>query len=183
MTVVAISGSLRRESYNTALLRAASAIVPPDVTMEIVTLAGIPIYNADDEAERGLPGAVVAIKDKVAAADGVLMATPEYNFGVPGPLKNAIDWMSRPAKDIPRVFGGRHLGLIGASTSAGGTRMSQAAWLPTLHRLGARVWAGRSVYVANAQHAFDADGRLVDEKINDVLAKYVDGFVKTIRGR
>jgi NAD(P)H-dependent FMN reductase len=113
--ILGISGSLRDGSFNTALLRTARPLVGAGVEFEIATLHGIPLYDGDAEARDGLPPAVVALKEKLAAADGVLLATPEYNNGIPGVFKNAIDWLSRPANDIARVFGNRPFALIGAS--------------------------------------------------------------------
>jgi NAD(P)H-dependent FMN reductase len=104
--------------------------------------------------------------------------TPEYNNSIPGVFKNAIDWMTRPASDIPRVFRGRPVGLIGASPGAFGTVLSQAAWLPVLRTLGMRPWFGQSLYVGNAAKVFDASGRLVDDAIRARLRKYLEGFVE-----
>jgi NAD(P)H-dependent FMN reductase len=95
-TIVGISGSLRRGSFNSALLRAAAELMPDGATLRVETIAGIPLYDADDEATNGLPPAVVRLKDAIAAGDGLLLATPEYNNGIPGVAKNAIDWLSRP---------------------------------------------------------------------------------------
>jgi chromate reductase len=95
--LVGISGSLRKHSYNTGLLHAAAEAMPDGVLFELVSIAGIPLYNADVEAAEGLPEAVVRLKAAIAGADGVLIATPEYNNGIPGVFKNAIDWASRPA--------------------------------------------------------------------------------------
>jgi hypothetical protein len=106
-SLVALSGSLREGSFNGALLRAAAGLVPPDVELRIASIRGIPLYDADVEAAEGVPAAVQALKDAIAAADGLLLATPEYNNAMPGVAKNAIDWLSRPPADIPRVFGGQ----------------------------------------------------------------------------
>src|SRR2546425_3048293 len=113
--IVAIAGSLRRGSFNAALLRAAAALAPEDVTLEIATIKGIPLYDGDVESADGIPPIVAALKDSIATADGLLLATPEYNNSMPGVLKNAIDWLSRPPADIPRVFGNRPVAIIGAS--------------------------------------------------------------------
>ena len=104
--VLGISGSLRRGSYNSALLRAAVRRMPPEATLEIASIRGIPLFDADVEAQ-GVPAAVTQLKEAVVAADGVLLVTPEYNNSIPGVFKNTIDWLSRPSADIPRVFGGR----------------------------------------------------------------------------
>lgn len=125
MKVLGISGSLRRGSHNSALLRAAVPLMPPDAMLEIASIRGIPLYDGDIEAQ-GIPAAVSALKDAVVAADGVLLVTPEYNNSIPGVFKNAIDWLSRPASDAKRVFGGRRFAIIGASPGAFGTVLSQA---------------------------------------------------------
>lgn len=175
--IVGIAGSLRKASFNAALLRAAAEIAPAGTQVEIAPIAGIPLYDGDLESERGIPAAVAALKDRIAAADGLLLVTPEYNSSMPGVLKNAIDWLSRPAKDIPRVFGDKPVAIIGATPGGGGTRLAQAAWLPVLRTLGARAWFGRQLHVAGAAQVFDAEGRLVDEKIRKLLTEFMAGFV------
>src|SRR6185369_14454384 len=97
--IIGISGSLRQGSFNTALLRAAAAAAPADVTIEVRTIHGIPLYDADIENGPGIPEVVARLKDEIAAADGVLLVTPEYNNSIPGVFKNAIDWLSRPDTD------------------------------------------------------------------------------------
>jgi NAD(P)H-dependent FMN reductase len=179
-TVIGIAGSLRKGSYNTALLRAASEVAPAGLTIEIASIADIPLYNGDLESERGVPDVVSQLKDRIAAADGLLLATPEYNNSVPGPFKNAIDWLSRPGKDIPRVFGDRPVGLMGATPGRGGTRMAQTALLPVLRTLGTRPWFGGQLYVAGAGQVFDQDGRLVDETVRQLLTNYMTGFAAFI---
>ncbi|OJU12919.1 MAG: NADPH-dependent FMN reductase [Caulobacterales bacterium 68-7] len=181
MKIIGISGSLRRASYNAGLLRAARDAAPEGVEIEIGSIHGIPLYDGDLEAAEGLPPAVVALKAAIASADGLLLATPEYNNGVPGVFKNAIDWLSRPASDIPLVFGGKRVGLIGASPGGFGTILAQNGWLPTLRTLGAELWTGRKMLVSGAGKAFDGDGELVDEAVREQLAKYVAGFAAAIR--
>lgn len=174
--LLGISGSLRRGSYNTALLRAAAGLVDDGAALEVATLHGIPLYDGDLEAAQGLPEAVRALREKIAAADGVLLATPEYNNGIPGVFKNAIDWLSRPPKEIPAVFGDRAFGLIGASPGGFGTILSQNAWLPVLRTLGTRPWTGGRLMVPRAAAAFDAEGRLTDDAVRERLRGYVAGF-------
>lgn len=177
MRVLGISGSLRKGSLNSALLRAAAELMPPGATLQIGTIEGIPLYDGDLEAAQGIPASVVALKDQIAASDGLLLATPEYNNSIPGVLKNAIDWASRPATDIGHVFGGRPTALMGASPGSFGTILSQNAWLPVLRTLGLDLWSGGRLMVPGASAAFDASGRLVDQKTRDRLAAYLTGFV------
>lgn len=174
--ILGISGSLRAGSFNTALLRAATQVAGDGLHVDAATLHGIPLYDGDAEARDGIPAAVAALKDQVAASDGVLLVTPEYNNGMPGVFKNAIDWLSRPADDIARVFGGRPFALIGASPGGFGTLLSQAHWLPVLKTLGVQLWAGDKLMVSRAGQVFDADGALVDEKVRAQLAGFVQGF-------
>lgn len=180
--ILGISGSLRAASYNTALLRNAQALKGAGYELEVATLHGIPPYDGDVEAADGLPAAVIALKEQVMASDGVLMATPEYNGGVPGVLKNAIDWLSRPAADIGIVFKDRPWAMIGASQGGFGTILSQNAWLGVLRHLGVHIWTGERLLVSRAQAAIDADGRMVDEKTAAQLKKYVDGFAAFAAG-
>ena len=105
-TIVGISGSLRRGSFNTALLRAGAALMPAGSTLAVETLHGVPLYDGDTEEETGIPARVAELKSAVAGAAGLLLVTPEYNNSFPGVLKNAIDWMTRPPADIKKVFGG-----------------------------------------------------------------------------
>jgi len=109
LKLIGISGSLRRGSFNTALLRAAIELVPDGVTLELKTLHGIPLYDGDVEATEGIPSGVMALKEAIVAAQGVVLVTPEYNNGIPGVFKNAIDWLSRPPQDAPRIFRNNHL--------------------------------------------------------------------------
>ena len=174
--LIGIAGSLRKASFNAALLRAAAGLAPAGTEVELASIAGIPLYDGDLESERGIPDAVTTLKDQLAGADGLLLVTPEYNNSMPGVLKNAIDWLSRPSTDIARVFGDKAVALIGATPGMGGTRLAQAAWLPVLRMLGTRVWSGKQLYVAGAAQVFDAEGKLVDKKVEKLLAEYMAGF-------
>jgi chromate reductase len=175
--LLGISGSLRQGSFNTALLRAAVELAGEGVVLEAAGIHGIPLYDADLEAALGLPEAVVALKEKVVACDGLLLVTPEYNNGIPGPFKNAIDWLSRPNDDIRRVFGDRPVAVIGASPGGFGTILSQNAWLPVLRTLGTRPYFGGRLMLSRAAKAFDAEGALVDEAARENLRNFLEGFV------
>ena len=175
--IVGISGSLRQGSYNSALLRAAAGLMPDGDDLVVGTIRGIPLYDGDLEAAEGIPAAVAQLKDAIAAADGLLLATPEYNNSVPGVFKNAIDWLSRPPADAARVFAGKPVALIGASPGGFGTILSQNAWLPILRTLGAEFWAGRRLLLSRAPSVFDQSGALVDAKVAESLRGYLSGFV------
>lgn len=179
--IVGISGSLRQASFNTALLRAATGLMPDEATLAPAGIGDIPLYDGDAEATDGVPKAVTALKEAIAGADGVLLVTPEYNNGIPGVFKNAIDWASRPSADIPRVFRGRWFALIGASPGPHGTLLAQTAWLPVLRALGARVFEGRFL-LPHATDAFTAAGVLKDEATKARLSRFLADFVVTVRG-
>jgi NAD(P)H-dependent FMN reductase len=180
--IVGISGSLRRGSYNAALLRAAVELAPPGLAVDIASIRGFPLYDGDLEA-MGMPPDVDQVKERIAAAQGLLLVTPEYNNSIPGVFKNAIDWLSRPPKDIPRVFGGKPVALMGATPGPGGTTLAQAAWLPVLRTLGTELWSGPRVYVSHAAKVFDAEGRLVDETTRSTLSRHLAGFAEFIARR
>lgn len=180
-TIVGIAGSLRSGSINAALLQAAAALMPAGSKLDIATIRGIPLYDGDLETREGIPPAVAALKDRIAAADGLLLATPEYNNGIPGVFKNAIDWLSRPPADIPRVFGDRPIAVIGASPGGFGTILAQNAWLPVLRTLGGRAWSGGRLMVSRAGSVFDESGVLADEKIQGQLRQFLQGFVGFIQ--
>jgi len=176
--ILALSGSLRSKSFNTMLLGAVADAAPAGTHVEIGSIKDIPLYDGDVDAASGAPPAVRELKEKIAAADGLLLVTPEYNHSIPGVLKNAIDWISRPAADIPRVFGGRPTGVIGATTGPGGTILAQAAWLPVLRALGTLPYFGPRVIVAHAAKVFDEHGRLQDAAVRALVEKYIAGFAE-----
>jgi NAD(P)H-dependent FMN reductase len=176
--ILALGGSLRHASFNRALLDEAAALAPAGAEIDLghVALVGsLPLFDQDILDREGPPAAAVRLKGALRAADGLLIATPEYNWSIPGFLKNAIDWASRPSSDIPEVFGDLPVALIGAGGSAG-TRLAQSAWLPVFRYLRMRPWAERTLYVDRAREHFDAEGRLADEATREQLAAVVAGF-------
>lgn len=176
--IIGISGSLRAGSYNTALLRTAAGLMPPGATLEIASIHGIPLYDGDVELNEGIPAAVELLKSQIAASDGLLIVTPEYNNSMPGVLKNAIDWLTRPATDIKKVFGDRPIAVIGASPGGFGTILAQEAWLPVLRTLGTRPWFGGRLMVSRAGAVFNEAGEMVDDKVREQLQKYLGGFAE-----
>lgn len=174
-TIFALSGSLRKGSFNTALLRVVAAAAPQDVKINIGSIRELPLYDFDLEVSN-FPKSVQNLKDGLINAQGFLLVTPEYNNTVPGVLKNAIDWMSRPPADIAKVFRNKPVAIMGASDGAGGTRLSQSAWLPVFRTLGMRPYYGSTLYMAQASTYFDAEGNLMDDKMKERLQKFVEGF-------
>jgi chromate reductase, NAD(P)H dehydrogenase (quinone) len=183
VNIIGISGSLRKASLNTALLRAAESRMPQGSVLKLGTISGIPLYDGDLEAESGIPEAVSVLKDHIAAADGLLLVTPEYNNSIPGVFKNAIDWLSRPSSDIAKVFGAKPVAIIGASPGGFGTILSQSAWLPVMRTLGADLWSGGRLMVARAGSVFDADGNIIDAKTEAHLAEFLAGFSAYVAAR
>jgi chromate reductase, NAD(P)H dehydrogenase (quinone) len=176
--ILALGGSLRKASFNRALLDEAAALAPAGTELDLSQVAvvgALPLFNQDIVDRDRPPADVGRLKDALRAADGLLIATPEYNWGIPGFLKNAIDWASRPAGDIPQVFGDLPVALIGAG-GGGGTRLAQSAWLPVFRYLKMRPWSGQTLYLDRARERFDADNRLCDEAIREQLRAVVTGF-------
>jgi chromate reductase, NAD(P)H dehydrogenase (quinone) len=174
-TILGLSGSLRRGSHNSMLLAAAAAMMPEGTTLEIASIRGIPLFDADDYEQHGIPPIVSELKERIAGAGGLLLATPEYNNSIPGVAKNAVDWLSRPLTDVRRVFGGLPVALIGATSGRGGTILAQAAWLPVLRALETRPWFGRTLTLSGAAALFDAEG-LRDEDTRVRLDRLVKEF-------
>lgn len=180
VNIVGVAGSLRRGSFNRALLRAATEFAPSRASVRTGSIEDFPLYNGDVEAI-GIPEAVTRLKEQIIAADALLLVSPEYNHGIPGVMKNAIDWLSRPPADIKKVFRNRPVAVMGATPGPGGTRLAQAAWLPTLRTLGTRPWFGGQLYVPNAGEAFGDDGRLISETVQQRLTKFMEGFVAFVK--
>jgi chromate reductase len=180
MRVLAISGSLRRGSYNTKLLRAAAELLPPSVELELYEgLADVPSYNEDDDIDPA-PFAVQRLRKAIEIADALLIATPEYNSSIPGHLKNAIDWASRPFPD--NVLRNKPVAVIGASTGMFGAVWAQAELRKVLASTGARV-VNRDLPIAAADNAFDPDGRLASEERRRDLAEILAELLATAEER
>jgi NAD(P)H-dependent FMN reductase len=178
--ILGLAGSLRQGSFNSWLLRAAAEVAPTGTTIEIASIRGIPLYDADAEAAEGVPPVVEALKNRIAAADALLIATPEYNNSIPGVVKNAVDWLSRPPADIARVFANRPVAVIGATPGLGATALAQAAWLPVFRTLRMRPWFGERLTVAGARNVFDANGRLTDDAVRAGLASFIESFAEFV---
>jgi chromate reductase len=179
MRVLAVSGSLRRDSHNSRLLRAAAPQLPPGVELELYPgLKEIPAFDEDDEAVPG--GAVQRWRAAIQTADAVLFATPEYNSSIPGQLKNAVDWASRPSAEAALL--NKPVAVIGASTSMFGALWGQAELRKVLSASGARV-LDAELAVATAHEAFNDDDALLDAELGDALSTVVDGLVDLARQR
>lgn len=172
LDVLGLSGSLRKGSFNTALVRAAQDLAPDGMRIRLRTLEDIPVYNEDVRTE-GYPPSVKALRDEIAAAHGLLVATPEYNYSVPGVLKNAIDWASRPP-DQP--FAGKPVAIMGASPGRFGTARAQYHLRQSLVALDGHVMNRPEVMVSGANAIIDENGRLVDEATRAHMAKMLEAF-------
>jgi len=175
LTVLGIAGSLRKASFNRALLRAAQELAPPGLVVRIFDLAGIPLYDGDVEAA-GDPAPVGALKQALREADALLVATPEYNFGVPGVLKNAIDWASRPAGKSP--LAGKPAAIMGASPGQGGTVRAQLQLRQTFLFTETYALLKPEVTIARCHEKFDASGRLVDEATRGFVQKLLGALAE-----
>jgi chromate reductase len=166
ITVLGIAGSLRRGSYNRSLLRSAQSLAPADMRLDLFDLHDVPFYDADVEKE-GDPGAVTVLKRRVREADALVIATPEYQHSLPGVLKNALDWASRPPKDPP--LKGKPIAMMGATPGRYGTARAQAELRKVLAYNDAVVVNRPEVLVANARETFGEAGELVDETARDLV--------------
>lgn len=175
--VVGFAGSLRRGSYNRALLRAATELAPSALHIVIHELDEIPLYNGDVETA-GAPSGVVQLRDAIRKADGLLIATPEYNHGVPGVLKNTIDWLSRPPRDS--ALNGKVAAVMGASPGMTGTARGQAQLRQAFVFTNTYALLQPEVLVGRAHEKFDADGHLVHEATRDFLATFLQHFTDLI---
>ena len=171
MNLLAITGALRKDSYNTQLLRAVKELAPPEMAIEIAALHGVPLYDGDEEDKHGVPQSVKALQEKVREADGVIISTPEYNFSIPGVLKNGLDWMSRSGNP----FKWKRVGVMGASEGPIGTARSQYHLRQNLVGLEAITMPKPEIFVALADKKF-AHGKLTDEATKKVIVTWLNAF-------
>ncbi len=172
INVLGFAGSLRQGSYNKMALRAAIELAPPGMTIETFDIAPIEPYN-EDVKQKGFPPPVQAFREKIRAADALLIVTPEYNRGVPGVLKNAIDWASRPPE---QPFDGKPAAIFGASPGAIGTAVAQYDLRRCLGVLNALLINSPSVMIGQAAQKFDAQGRLTDQATREIVAKLLEAL-------
>lgn len=179
LRVCAIAGSLRRGSYNRALVEAARELAPSEMSIRVFEgLARVPLFNQDLEAE-GDPAPVSALKEAIRDADALLLATPEYNHGIPGVLKNALDWASRPRSTS--ALRGRPVAMLGASTGLVGTARAQGQLLQVLAYTSCLVMPQPQILVSSAAKKFDAEGQLTDQSTRDHLARFLESFLEWAR--
>lgn len=177
MIILGIPGSLRKDSYNRSLLRAAQEMAPEGMNIETCDLIDIPSYNGDVEAQ-GFPEPVVRFKEAIKKADGILIATPEYNYSVPGVLKNAIDWASRPTQDTP--LHRKPAAIMGATIGSGGTIRAQLNLRQSFVFTQTLAMLQPELLVSKAQDKFDAQGRLTDETTKKYLVSFLEAFQKWV---
>jgi len=181
--LLAIVGSLRSGSYNRMLYEAVRELLPDGMTIGEAPIRDVPLYDDDVRTGLGYPEPVRRLRERIAAADAVLFITPEHNHSIPGVLKNAIDWISRPPSDQP--LRGKPVALMGATTGGFGTVRMQEHLRPVLASLGAFALPQPEVFVSDAPHKFDERGRLSDEKTRDVVARFLVAFgdwISLLRG-
>ena len=170
--ILGIAGSLRRGSFNAATLRSAQQLAPAGMTIEIFDIAPIPPYN-EDVREQGFPAPVEDLRARIKAADGLLIVTPEYNYSIPGVLKNAIDWASRPPE---QPFDGKPIGLMGAAGGTLGTARAQYHLRQCFVFLNGYVMNRPEVMIPQAHNKFDAEGKLNDEPTRDFIVAHLAAF-------
>lgn len=174
------SGSLRSGSLNTALVRAACALFPDQLSA--LSIREFPLYNQDLE-NREFPAAVLAFQQALHESPGLIVVSPEYNRSVSGVMKNALDWCSRAAGGYKRVLEGKAVALAGASPGRFGTSSAQSAWLPVMSSLGANVWGGSPFLAGGAGTSFDENGALTDSELQERLQHWIEGFLEFAQER
>jgi chromate reductase len=177
LRILGIAGSLRKTSYNRGALRAAHQLCPEGAKIEVFELDGIPAFNQDEE--RKPPAKVVELKQKIRNADGILLVTPEYNYGVPGVLKNAIDWASRPYGD--NAWDGKPVAIMSAAMSMGGGVRAQYQLRQSFVFLNMEAVVQPEVAIGNATERFDQEGNLKDETSKKLIAQLLQNLVKKVR--
>jgi chromate reductase len=177
LKILGIAGSLRKGSYNRGLLRVAQHLAPEGVTVESFDLDGIPLYNQDDDGNP--PARVTEFKTRIRAADAILFVTPEYNYSIPGVLKNAIDWASRPYGDS--AWEGKAVAVIGASGGLQGTSRAQYHLRQCFVFLNMHPVNKPEVMIAGASQKFDADGNLTDEKAKEMVGRLLSALADWAR--
>ncbi|HKV11069.1 MAG TPA: NADPH-dependent FMN reductase [Thermoanaerobaculia bacterium] len=178
LTLLAFAGSLRRASYNRALLRAAQELTPAGMKIDIFDIGDIPLYNEDVEAE-GDPEAVARFKEAIRDADGLLIATPEYNHGVPGVTKNAIDWASRPPRHSP--LDGKPVAILGASPGITGSARGQSQLRQAFEFTNSYCMPQPEILVYQAHQKFDEGGKLTDAKTREFLGRFLVAVGEWVR--
>jgi chromate reductase, NAD(P)H dehydrogenase (quinone) len=176
--ILGIAGSLRRKSYNRAALRAAQQLVPDGAVLEVFELDGIPVFSEDDE--RQPPAKVVELKKRIRDADAVLLVTPEYNYSIPGGLKNAIDWASRPYGD--NAWAGKPVAIMGASIGRLGTARAQYHLRQVFVFLNMLAVNQPEVMIGNAAEHFDAEGNLTSAPTKELIRQLLGNLVTWTRG-
>lgn len=179
MNIIALSGSLRKDSLNTRLANALAARAPDDVAIEAATCHGIPLYDGDLEASEGIPNAVTELRDRIRAADALILITPEYNGGMPGVLKNTLDWLSRPPKEMSPTFRNRPTALAGATPGGMGTAMAQAGALVVIRQFKVQLFPDH-LRVSRAHEALSEDGGIA-ERTAETLDSWLGEFVAFAR--
>ena len=180
MKLIAISGSLRRASFNTRLISALADRAPDGVTVETATLHGIPLYDGDLEDAEGIPAAVEALRERIQAADGLVLSTPEYNGAMPGVFKNALDWLTRPGDQMAPTFSGRPTALCGATPGGLGTTLAQAGSLVNLRQLKVALYPDH-LRVSNAGDSLSEDGP--SERTAKQIDRWLGGFAEFVKAR
>jgi len=175
--ILGIAGSLRKASYNRGALRAAQQLCPADATIEVFELDGIPAFNQDEE--RNAPQEVIKLKQKIRSADAILLVTPEYNYGMPGVLKNAIDWASRPYGD--NAWDGKPVALMSAAMSMGGGVRAQYQLRQSFVFLNMEAVVQPEVAIGNATERFDQQGNLKDETSRKLIAQLLQNLVQKVK--
>lgn len=179
LRLLGIAGSLRSRSFNRALLASAVELAPAEAAIEIFDLSKVPLYNGDLDNDDARPASVTELKSAISSADALLLVSPEYNYGVPGVLKNALDWASRPGFRSP--MSGCPTAIMGVSPGASGTMRGQEQIKQNLLGMGSQVFPHPGVAVSRAKERFDDELNLVDSSTRDFVAKYLGSFAEWVR--